>query len=398
QGINSPKLRLVRTANFHGAQMTGKVGLKVLACDQLNQARKLDLGRNKLSGAFFKALRAAESMRHLTHIYLGDATLSAGACKGLVGDAVWAPTALGLNRASLKKDGLRILLSSPIWATLKELHLSGVGGYGSDDKKVAAALAAASHINGAIERLALNYNSEMTVEGFEALWDGGRFPQLSWLNLTSCQLSDRHLEILAEATHLTNLRFLDVEDTHGGGPAIGRLLQAPHLEKLDTLHISGRHGAIAALAKSRIQPQELVVVYGFSDHDAVLDVLASDVLKRTTKLRFRMEGSYDGGVASDNHALSLKILAHPAMQGVEELYLGDAMISDEHLKLFLNSEHLGALKTMPLNTPYNVNPLSDKLLKQVGKAPHLHEMFRQRVQREAKRLKRFPRPGEVPSS
>lgn len=378
QGANSPKLRLVRVANFHGAQMTGQVGLKVLGCDQLNNARLIDLGRNKLSGAFFKALRGAEHMARLTHVSLRDSTLSAGACKGLVGDSTWTATALDCSRASCKKDGLRRLLSSPCWGSLTELYLDHTSSYGSDDREIAQALADAPHIS-ALERLNLSYNRDMSDASFEALFGSEQLRGLVELRLNECELTNAQITSLAGATHLSHLRALHLSDERRTNAASqAPLIRAPHLEGLEELTMNGSGGALEALAASHVRPRDLAVARGLTE-DALQALLDSDVLRDVTRLR--LTWPHDDAREANN-ALSCRVLAHPAMRGVTSLQLNNAFFTDDHLNALLNADHLGELTHLGLSSPYGQTDfVSKKLARAVVKAPHLTEKLRDGLKR-----------------
>lgn len=351
-GIDSPKLRLVRSANFMGAKMTGKIGLKVLECASLNNLVHINLGRNKLSGQFFKALRAATHLQSLKHLSLNHSNLGESAIKGLCGDATWRATHLDLRGAELKGQGLPLLLKSPCWASLEILNLGALRGRSHDPTR---ALADAPHI-GRLRHLTLDHCRPISVANFRALMtQSHQLTHLRELNLVSDDITHEHIDALVEAHHIHQLETLSLS-RKCSGPSVAALIGAPHTQHLKKLTLNGQHGVIEALASSQIKPRDLTISHGF--HRAARHaLLSSDLLTDVRALRLEL----DIDERSDARDFVIQLIQHPQLTHLEALTLMGVDVDDDILHTLIDAKD-------KLNTMHRFNIACRSHLNHASKA------------------------------
>lgn len=141
---------------------------------------------------------------------------------------------LNLSRTNIRQKGIAALVRSEYLTTLRELRLESV----EFDGKIARQLLSQQRPH--LASLALSHAGVSDVAVF-ALAETGQFPQLRRLWLSSNdKITSAGVRALAGASHLANLRWLQLSGTSVGAAGIVALGNSPHLRRLTRLSLSAR--------------------------------------------------------------------------------------------------------------------------------------------------------------
>ena len=282
-GQDAPKLRLVRELSYNDQKLVGKTAMGLFECHHLVNVELLDVGWNKLPATFFKrlatspqgarvrvllsennkiqkgaakAMGATDALPCLRHLKLnrcnfdkgafelllqdagglgrlewldiGDARLSEGDIRALIGaEHLAGMRVLELEWVDLRGQGT-VFFAAPQWAELRTLNLSVMR---SLTEAEVVGLAAAEHID-KLEVLKINYCS-LPDSAIVEIIRQRRFATLRTLNINDNKLTDTTLDALVSATHLDALESLDLNCEGFTAEGLVRLFRdAPHLANL----------------------------------------------------------------------------------------------------------------------------------------------------------------------
>lgn len=240
QGQGGPKLGLVRVLNLHGERLTGAMGVQAISCPHLAGVRWLAVGDNKLSGAFFKALRQSATLPALTHLNLNALTLGLAHAHAMMGESSLRPTHLSLSHCVFQEPGvLRAILLSPMMAHLEALDLNGSQrADGSCAIEAATALKDARHAIGikALEATDLDLDDASA----EVMLAAPSLAGLEHLDLSYNDLGATFLQAMAQVPWSGGLRSLKlIANPAIDDAALLALLRDPSMQTLEVLDLSG---------------------------------------------------------------------------------------------------------------------------------------------------------------
>lgn len=363
RGEDSPKLRVCRVLNAHNAKLTGTVALNLFKCSNLQNTLYLSLGRNNLSGAFFKALRQSPLFARTTHLSLDSLRLGAAHAQAWQGPcALTSLTRLSLAGTRFDEEAhLRLFLEADAWQHLTELHLQQVqtGHYGGTGE----ALRALTRFQ-ALTWLELSY-TRPGPEVLEAIFDGQGVASLRHLKLASCNEPHHRggLAALARAAHIQGLEYLDIYGCQLPDDALAELLQARHLGTLRFLGVSGNHfGAISAAALrdgahlGQLQTLNLTDC-ALSVQDATR-MLQAPHLASLERLTAQTNTRYD----EIDDTFPRAIAAATGLR-LQHLYASN-LISDDALLALATAPHMASLQTFHLRDQPRDPAFKKRLLQQ----------------------------------
>jgi len=323
-GVDSVKLKLVRVANLNSAKLDTKVGLKVLSCRSLCNLRLLDLGRNKLTAAFFSALGQAEQFKGVRHLRLGGTTFNAAAAKAFEGGSVLAGVeSLVLDSSTFKGGSLTTFLGAPCWGALRSLSASWVRSEGGD---VLAALYNAPHID-KLEMLDLSSMRCASSSSVVKLCSDARYAGLRRLHLGAAPLGDAGVEALKGASWLGHLEELDLTQVTGD-ERLAELLGSASMPALEVLRVGV--GLEAICGNEGLWPRQLVF-RGHLDEGGLEVLLASELLGRLEGLSL-LGGAPTGAL--------VRLLRSPATAGLTHLAVASERIGAEAVEAMVHGQHL----------------------------------------------------------
>lgn len=152
---------------------------------------------------------------------------------------------LDLDWCGMGRDNMRILVSAPAMASIRDLRLNSC----FIDNEAVAALAASEHCGG-LQRLDLSHNHRVGPESIESLARASFAHQITHLNLGGTRIRDEGVETLARCGRFGNLRRLQLSFQKDIHP--------------DTMERQGitRHG-LMMLASGRFSPDMQLELRGY---------------------------------------------------------------------------------------------------------------------------------------
>lgn len=329
-GEDSVKLKLVRVANLNSAKLDTKVGLKVLSCRSLCNIRLLDLGRNKLTAAFFSALGQAEQFKGVRHLRLGGTTFNAAAAKAFQGSSVLAGVeTLVLDSSTFKGGSLSIFLGAPCWGALRSLSASWVRSEGGD---VLSALYNAPHID-KLEMLDLSSTHGAVSSSVVKLCSDARYVGLRRLHLGAVSLGDAGVEALKGASWLGHIEELDLTQVTGD-ERLAELLGSASMPSLEVLRVGV--GLEAICGNEGLRPRALVF-RGDLDEGGLEVLLASELLGQLEGLSL-LGGAPTGAL--------VRLLRSPAIAGLTTLVVASERLGAEAVDAMVQGQHLVKLASV----------------------------------------------------
>ncbi len=240
-GRDEPRFSLARLIHLDSHNLWGSAAARLFSCPSLQNTWHLSL-RTKLTKDFFVALAESENLPRLRALHLPRSGCKGPSLKILAkSEPMSRLERLQLNDCPMGDEGMTTLVNGNSGA-LKELRLqyTGLTEAGVDTLCGASFLSNLRHLD-----LKRNSIGAADLRGlFSQLG-----PELSVLRLSTCGLGDEAALALAEATHLSGLRVIELNENQITDTGAAALAEAPHVTraKLLWLHHNDvqRHGAVA---------------------------------------------------------------------------------------------------------------------------------------------------------
>ena len=230
----------------------------VVGSDFWRRATGLSLKGNGLDASHVGPLFRSSRPAGLRDLHLGSNRLDAVAVEELCA-ASWLGrlTRLKLTDNLLTKPAFAALGACKSLGCLRKLDLGRRRWCGSAEPQTSDVLALCA--GKALKRVSsLNLNSlRFGAAGLDAVLNGGAFPHLRDLSVSSCDLDEEALRVLARSPRLKHLRRLRMSNNprlmESDASTWKELCESPHLSPLMALELSGPvTGALSAALRARL--------------------------------------------------------------------------------------------------------------------------------------------------
>ncbi len=372
-GKDSPRWQLIRSMNCHNTKLTGKVAQNMLEVPSLTNLQALHVGRNNLSGTFYKKLRTCPRMASLTHLSMAHNRFKSPHAKAWQG-----PSALkSLRYMSVhsgrfdEQEHFETFIKADAWADLEELDL------GYCNLRQGAAALAGSAIK-ALKKLDISGNSTGSDAAATMLSAPG-LRTLTSLNTYHNTLKGDGAAVLAQAPFLKTIEYLNISYSSIGADNAQKLIANLTNPAIHTLILSrarlGTNGAVALANATHMTHLTELGLYENGIKDVgMLAILGAKHLANLTSLQFGenpITVATLEGIVEATHLTKLNNI---------HLY-NCARLSEDDLLVLTEAPHLKSLTSISLPR----QDYSDAFKKKIQQAPHFSDTLKTNLKRSFQR-------------
>ena len=327
----NPVVTSLRKLEANLNAVTDEQGKALLERDDIGQLEYLEGSSWCLKAETWRALLSSELGRNISHLDIASAELIDD--QGSIFDDMPETSRIRLFRYETWEEGAGrgALLSKPPFRELEEIELEVVS--------LSEATEAFSNppLTNSIRALRLDVNGTSENSIIELLEDG-RLTNIEELKLDRCDLTERTIDAIINATHIRNLRRISLWGNRGIGDAAARIFSSHHMRSLRDVSLNSVGMSGTALARE----------LGKLDFDAPLETLGLQSNEIGDEGAIAIANTPHLGSLSTCYLYSSKVgekgvvaLANsPNLKRISLLHLGNDPGSEEGRRALLESPYL----------------------------------------------------------